>query len=299
MNLKKLIPSSLKDFYSNVYYFFYTKKNRYNILSSRETVNQIIDNKLSVSRFGDGEFKWMLNIKQKSFQDENEKLSERLKEILISEDKNIMICIPDAINKLEGYRKKSKKFWKNFVRWHGKDIKNYLSNEKIYGNTNFTRWYMEYANKDKTLMKNRLEERKKIWNERNIVIVEGKSTKMGVGNDLFKNTKSIQRIICPSVNAFNKYDEILNECKKVHKSKMFLIALGPTATVLAYDLARLGYQAIDLGHIDIEYEWYLKDAQEKTAVVGKAVNEVGNMIINNDTDDKDYLDSIICEIGDE
>ena len=37
-----------------------------------------------------------------------------------------------------------------------------------------------------------------------------------------------------------------------------LIALGPTATILAYDLAEKGVQALDVGHIDIEYEWFLR-----------------------------------------
>ena len=44
---------------------------------------------------------------------------------------------------------------------------------------------------------------------------------------------------------------------------MIIIALGPTATVLAYDLAKEGYQALDMGHFDIEYEWYLRNATKK------------------------------------
>ena len=42
------------------------------------------------------------------------------------------------------------------------------------------------------------------------------------------------------------------------RDKLILIALGPTATVLAYDLAKEGYWAIDIGHLDLEYEWFLK-----------------------------------------
>ena len=32
------------------------------------------------------------------------------------------------------------------------------------------------------------------------------------------------------------------------KINYFLLALGPTATVLAYDLCKMGYQAVDIGH---------------------------------------------------
>ena len=38
--------------------------------------------------------------------------------------------------------------------------------------------------------------------------------------------------------------------------KLILLMLGPTAKVLGFQLSREGYQAIDIGHIDSEYEWY-------------------------------------------
>lgn len=37
---------------------------------------------------------------------------------------------------------------------------------------------------------------------------------------------------------------------------MFLIAAGPTATILAYDLTLLGYQAVDIGHLANCYQEY-------------------------------------------
>lgn len=45
----------------------------------------------------------------------------------------------------------------------------------------------------------------------------------------------MKRILCPSKNAFSKYDEILNNCISCDKESLFIIALGPTATVFAYD----------------------------------------------------------------
>ena len=39
--------------------------------------------------------------------------------------------------------------------------------------------------------------------------------------------------------------------------------LGPTAKVLAYHLSKKGIQAIDLGHIDSEYEWFKMGATSK------------------------------------
>ena len=55
---------------------------------------------------------------------------------------------------------------------------------------------------------------------------------------------------------------------------IILLALGPTATCLAYFLSNHGYQALDLGHLDIEYEWYLRKAKRKVIVNDKYTNEV-------------------------
>lgn len=66
---------------------------------------------------------------------------------------------------------------------------------------------------------------------------------------------------------------------------MFLLALGPTATVLAYDLCKIGFQAIDIGHLDIEYEWFNQGANDKVNVANKYVNETDGVI----TDDNDRL----------
>jgi len=74
---------------------------------------------------------------------------------------------------------------------------------------------------------------------------------------------SLQRIICPDENSFDVYNKIYEEAVKIDKSKLFLISLGSTATILDFDLYKIGYQAVDIGHVDIEYEWYLRKATTK------------------------------------
>ena len=104
---------------------------------------------------------------------------------------------------------------------------------------------------------------KNIWDGKEILLVEGEKSRLGMGNDLFSNAKKIERILCPAENAFDKYDDIVNKVLEQDSGKLVLIALGMTATVLAYDLHKLGYWAIDIGHIDIEYEWFLRGAAKK------------------------------------
>lgn len=245
------------------------------VKSSDEAVDMIINKKVSVCRYGDGEFD-VMNGGENGFQSKNELLANRLREIINQEDEKIIVCIPDVFGSLKKYRQESRSFWIEYLdlykqrsKWLVciKDIKN-----TVYYDTQMTRPYMMY--KDKSNCKEKFDKLKKIWDEKELLIIEGEGSRLGVGNDLFDNARTIERIICPSKNAFDKYEEILESAKCYDKNKLILIALGMTATVLAHDLSKCGYQAIDIGHIDIEYEWFLRGATEKIKIENKSVNEV-------------------------
>ena len=112
------------------------------------------------------------------------------------------------------------------------------------------------------------------------------------------NSKSIKRIICPAKHAFRVYDKILKAILTIDKSHLVLIALGPTASVMAYDLCNLGYQAVDIGHADIQYELFLRNAKEMIYIPFKFVNEYNNG--KNETveevKDVNYYNQIIFKI---
>ena len=71
-----------------------------------------------------------------------------------------------------------------------------------------------------------------------------------------------------------------------------MIALGPTATVLAYDLAARGFWALDIGHIDLEYEWFL-NGKGYSIVEKKYNNEVAGDTRVKIIHDKGYEESIV------
>ena len=50
---------------------------------------------------------------------------------------------------------------------------------------------------------------KKIWEKKDILLIEGEHSRLGIGNNLFNNSKSIKRILCPDINAFKVYDKII------------------------------------------------------------------------------------------
>ena len=93
-----------------------------------------------------------------------------------------------------------------------------------------------------------------------------------------------------------KKTELLTSVKKhADNYELILIALGPTATVLAYDLAKDGYWAIDVGHIDIEYMWFKMGVLDKTPVPGRHINEIQYQDDEYVCSDK-YYESIILKI---
>lgn len=263
------------------------------VMSIEETLDVIVSEKKSFVRYGDGEFNQLSQIAI-GFQDGDAILSRRLKEVLNSNSSTCLICIPGSLNSVDGMVWQSKLMWMHLI---GKYYKNYYLNfnfDTIYPNSLITRPYMDLSDKNRSVtIFNKL---KQIWNGRDIIIIEGEHSKLGVGNDLFANANSIKRLITASKNAFSKYDLILSEAIKYDKNSLILIALGPTATVLAYDLANEGFQACDVGHIDVEYEWFLKQTTKKTPIEGKFVNEVSTSIPTTYINDDVYESQIILKI---
>lgn len=293
---------SISQIKSKIYYFFkrldseifYAFHRKPKILDNYKTIDKIINDGFSISRFGDGEFDLLTKRNEFKFQKSNDLLSKRLSEILISKNNhNILIGIPMVFNKrdLEFRTDESKLWWSKYMLNYRKEWYKYLDLNQVYANANFTRNYI--AAKDKSKCREYYKYIKKIWNSKEIVIVEGEFSRFGVGNDLLNNSRNIERILCPSENAFDKYESIFNEIKKnITKDKLILIALGPTATVLAYDLAKIGYQAIDIGHLDIEYEWFLRECDKKIKIENKYTFESGNFEIHDEYDDIIYKEQI-------
>ncbi len=268
----------------------------FKIASPEETINKIISEKCSISRFGDGEFDMICGTGMK-YQKYDSKLAKRLKQVLESNESGLLIGINNVIDLeySEKYNDFASNFWKKWLQNNKFKLLKMLSKNKQYYSSNITRFYIDY--KDKSNVKQYVKKLQEIWDKQEIIIVEGKYSRLGVGNDLFNNAKTISRIICPEKDAFEIYDEILKEISKIDKNKLILLALGPTATVLAYDLYKMGYRAIDIGHVDIEYEWFLRKAKEKIKIDTKYVTEVkdGENDIK-DIEDKKYEKEIISNL---
>ena len=268
-----------------------------NILSQEETLNEIIQKNRSISRFGDGEMKIIFGIGI-GFQKANKKLIIKLKKVLKSKRKGLLIGINIPYNNryLSYYNRRAKRYFIYWVERFKLKLFTLIDINRKYYSSFISRFYIDC--KDKSKVPSYIRKLKQIWDKKDIIIIEGEKTRLGVGNDLFNNTKSIKRILCPAVNAFNVYQKIINQVKKIDKSNLILLALGPTSTVLAYDLDKLGYRAIDVGHIDIEYEWFLRNATKKIQINNKYVCEAyGNKYKIKNIKDKKYYEEIIYKLN--
>lgn len=266
------------------------------VLGTKESLQLLLNEKCSVARFGDGEFN-IIRGGGLGFQCADAELAERLKEVLHKNTDGLKIGIPDVFDDLSEYEDKSAKFWNAYLGMHRGELVHLIDMDRTYLNTNMTRFWSGYKNKENT--SEIIDLYKKIWEKRDIVFVEGKLTRIGVGNGLFSDANSIHRILCPAKDAWSRYDQILSTIldMKLSRDTLFILALGPTATVLAYDLTRMGYQALDLGHLDIQYEYSLRNATDKIAIEGKYVNEnVAGRNVSDSIIDDTYQNSILAVI---
>ncbi len=285
--MKELIKVVL----GNIIYVLYKigiLKNRIKVASIDETLDELIKTEKSLVRFGDGEIV-MIYGRPIILQKESPDLSERLKKIIHYDNDDLLVGIPEIFNDLSQYSRRSRRFWKIHLLSFRKVYEKYCNLEKRYYNAFLSRMYYNYQ--DKKDCGRWLEKFKNVWKGKDIVFVEGTGTHNGVGNDLFSDASSIERILCPSCNAFQVYDLIIEECMKLQKNKLILLSLGSTAKVLATDLFDAGYRVIDIGNLDMEYEWYLRKADSKTEIekhkiIGKEANQKAGYM--------EYLQQIIA-----
>ena len=217
-----------------------------------ETLDYIIEHKSSLVRFGDGEIN-MLAGDSIPYQDYDEELVSIMRDIIGQESREeLVVCLPDAFTDRFKFTSWAIPFWKDHMD-HYMDFYRELCSDSWYGSTFVSRPYIDFE--DKSQAKAQFEKLKSIWKNRDLLIVEGATSRSGVGNDLFDEANSIKRIICPSHSAFSRVHEIEQEIEKYATGRLILCMLGPTAKVLAYRLSQKGYQVLDIGHIDSEYEW--------------------------------------------
>lgn len=245
-----------------VYSLYKTKflKNEIKVMSIDETLDKLLSTNISLVRFGDAELE-IIEGNSTSFQMADKNLAEQLRRLLTEKSDKILVSIPDIFETLDIYTQKSQRFWKEHLLFFRKRYKKYCNDGYIYGNAFISRCYYMVQNKVKCELW--FEKTKKLWENKDVVLIEGDISRNGVENDLFDNVKSLERVICPRNNAYKVYDEVREICFTYPKDTLFLLSVGNMAKVLVGDLVENNYRALDIGNLDMEYYWYLEGVDFK------------------------------------
>ncbi len=224
------------------------------------TINLLLERKMSMARFGDGELELILG-KAALFQEPSDELKLRLLEVLSSKNKNIMIGIPSELYYTKELTLKKKNVWEKWKPRYLPLLNKYLRKRQKYCPTYVSHFVAKLA--DKKAIEDYFEKIRTIWENKNVHLIYGRGIFHSFEYDIFDNVKSITHQTAPNINAFDSYDKILAEALKVDRDKLVIIILGPTATILAYDLGLKGYQALDMGHIAKAYDRHKRGFRDK------------------------------------
>lgn len=267
------------------------------VLSIDQSLDYLLEKGASVVRFGDGEMDLVAG-RSIVYQDFDPELSARLREMMSMEsNERLMICLPDVFTGLERYSIDAQNFWSlNHLPHFLEKYKN-ICRAPWYGSTFISRPYIDLE--DKTPSAGYFAKLKQLWQDKDLLIVEGLTSRSGVGNDLFDGARSIKRIICPSRNAYSKLEAIKQAVREHADNRLILTMLGPTAKVLVYDLVQEGYRALDIGHIDSEYEWFQMGASHKVKLSHKHTAEHNFDQDIEFRDDQAYDSQIVANLAQE
>lgn len=235
-------------------------KNPLSVADLDKTIEELLNSEKSFVRFGDGEIR-LIEGDKLPLQNADIKLAERLREIISMRSDDVMTGIPDIFRSIEQYRPESRKFWQEHLLFFRKKYEKYCAAQYQYYDAFFSRLYYMYD--DRELSVKRFEKIKQIWKNRDVVVIESKTAHTGVDNDLLATAHSVKRIICPESNAWSVYAQLYEKALQYDKNTLFLISAGATAKPLVVDLTKKGYRALDIGSLDMEYQWYLMRATEK------------------------------------
>jgi hypothetical protein len=207
----------------------------------------------SIARYGDGEFLLMIK-KDMLYETFDESLKNRLIEVITQNDNDkLLLGIPNMYFRHDYFASETFRGKQLYQHWNY-DVRAFipenmhLFNRKEYYSSFFTQLYA-YQNDEN---KKNISELKKVWDNKNIVLYMNKY--------VFKHTENVRKLyfsnalnviheVVPNKKAWADYDSILESVKKYDKDYLIIVSCGATATIMAYDVSKLGYQVIDIGQL--------------------------------------------------
>lgn len=223
---------------------------RPDVIPPIDTIKELQNSSKSIARFGDGEI-FVINKTGIAFQEYNPELGQKLFNILKNNQDNLLLGINYHYFYPEYNTIGSSNLAKEF---YIKNIPNLRRDLLKIINLN-----SKYCSADLYLAKYKEEafiESKKIWDNKEIVIVTCENLIKNIKYNIYSNAKDIKYIFIPNKNCYSETQYVYQEIEKYGKDKIYILQAGPSATVWASELANMGYRALDLGHLQKLYDFY-------------------------------------------
>lgn len=132
-------------------------------------------------------------------------------------------------------------------------IKKYLIPNKEYGATELSQIYAGYKDYD---FKAHYAGLKKLFADKKILLVCGDKVLANVQYNLFEEAQEIATIYGATKHAYESIGVLKEEILKFPKDRVLVFALGPAGKVLGYEMFKLGYRVLDIGHSIKDYDAY-------------------------------------------
>jgi hypothetical protein len=240
------LSDTLRSFWWRALAFLRVPGASFSIRSELETVRAIGERHGSIARYGDGELMIMLG-RGIYFQEYDPALARRLRAILRQPSRQFLVGLPPfdtmSITK-EFWRKEWRRFRRLFsylvldgAEYHSTA----LSRPASVANWQPEEFYAAFT---------------ALWKGRELVLIHNHPAV--AEHPLFREAKSVHHVPCLAEHAFREYPALLERAARFLDlpDVLFLIAAGPTACLLAWDLAGRGAQALDVGHLASAYDEY-------------------------------------------
>ncbi|MHA7144775.1 GT-D fold domain-containing glycosyltransferase [Arthrobacter sp. TmT3-37] len=210
-----------------------------------ETLQAIKRESLSLTRFGDGEFRLMTRPEfNLSFQKSSHPLRLALRSAIQAENApTLLVGFPIIFSDVH---------WTTVHHEVWDQIEPLVDRNSRLGVTHVTRPVMFQV-----FGQDAVDDWRSLWEGKHAVIVTGQGSRFEMEPALFDGLASSQFIHSKSRDAFVDIERLFNEL--MHRDdEVVLISLGPTGSVLAHRLAQVGRQALDIGHLSSSYHNVLR-----------------------------------------
>lgn len=224
------------------------------IKSDMETIEELVNSKKSIIRMGDGEVNMMLG-GSSLFEKANPQITKIFNEIFYKDIPNLLTGTRYDMFRMNTnfLHPKISVYRYKYLLKNYKKMENLYNYNKTYYSACFIYPYIIYEewNHDRYF-----DSLRKIWNNKNIVVITGDRVFKKIKYNIFDNAKNIKYIYGPNSGAYEKYNELINLIKQEDKNNILIYALGPCGKLLAYETFKIGYRVLDLGHLIKDYDFY-------------------------------------------